>query len=76
NHGRGVSTELMTRLDVEAAFKLADQEGSEVIVERFIKGDEHRLLIVGGKLAAAARGESVSVIGDGSSTVRQLIDLQ
>lgn len=76
NHGRGVSTELMTRADVEAAYKLADEEGSEVIVERFIRGNEHRLLIVGGKLAAAARGESVSVIGDGVSTIRQLIDIQ
>lgn len=76
NHGRGVSTELMTRAEVETAFKLADAEGSEVIVERFIRGNEHRLLIVGGRLAAAARGESVSVIGDGGSTIRQLIDLQ
>ncbi|OIR02469.1 cyanophycin synthetase [mine drainage metagenome] len=76
NHGRGVSTELMTRAEVEAAFKLADAEGSEVIVERFIRGNEHRLLIVDGKLAAAARGEFVSVVGDGSSTIRCLIDLQ
>lgn len=76
NHGRGVSTELMTRTEVEAAFKLADEEGSEVIVERFIRGNEHRLLIVGGKLAAAARGESVSVIGNGALTIRELIDLQ
>ena len=76
NHGRGVSTELMTRADVEAAFNLADAEGSEVLVERFVRGNEHRLLIVGGKLAAAARGESVSVMGDGISSIRQLIDLQ
>ena len=76
NHGRGVSTELMTREDVYSAFILADKEGSEVIVERFIHGNEHRLLIVGGKLAAAARGEPVSVVGDGTSTIRQLIDLQ
>ncbi len=75
NHGRGVTTELMTRAEVEAAFQLADAEGSEVIVERFVRGNEHRLLIVGGKLAAAARGESVSVIGDGVSSIRQLIDL-
>lgn len=75
NHGRGVSTELMTRSEIEAAFKLADAEGSEVIVERFVRGNEHRLLIVGGKLAAAARGESVSVVGDGHSSIRQLITL-
>jgi len=76
NHGRGVSVDLMTRAEVEAAFKLADTEGSEVLVERFVRGNEHRVLIVGGKLAAAARGESVSVVGDGSSTIRQLIDRQ
>ena len=76
NHGRGVSTELMTREEIEAAYHLADAEGSEVIVERFIRGNEHRLLVVGGKLAAAARGESLWVLGDGHATIRQLIDTQ
>ncbi|MDP1594323.1 MAG: cyanophycin synthetase [Gallionella sp.] len=76
NHGRGVSTELMTREEVETAFRLADEEGSEVIVERFVRGNEHRLLVVGGRLAAAARGESVFVSGDGRSTLAELIDAQ
>ena len=76
NHARGVSMELMTRAEVEAAYHLADAEGSEVIVERFIRGNEHRLLVVGGKLAAAVRGESISVVADGVSSIRQLIDLQ
>jgi cyanophycin synthetase len=76
NHGRGVSTELITREEIEAAFHLADAEGSEVIVERFIRGNEHRLLVVGGRLAAAARGESLSVVADGHATIRQLIDTQ
>jgi len=76
NHGRGVSTELMTREEVETAFRLADEEGSEVIVERFVRGNEHRLLVVGGRLAAAARGESVFVSGNGRSTLAELIDAQ
>ncbi|MEQ1600890.1 MAG: cyanophycin synthetase [Methylophilaceae bacterium] len=76
NHGRGVSTDLMTREEVETAFQLARNEGSEVIVERFVQGNEHRLLIVGGRLAAAARGESVSVVADGVASIRQLIDTQ
>lgn len=76
NHGRGVSTELMTRAEVEAAYRLADAEGSAVMVERFVRGDEHRLLVVGGRLAAAARGESVSLVADGQATIRQLIDSQ
>lgn len=76
NHGRGVSTELMTREEVAAAYQLADAEGSEVIVERFIPGNEHRLLVIGGQVAAAAKGETVSIIGDGQSSIGQLIDTQ
>lgn len=76
NHGRGVTTELMQRKEIEAAYTLALGEGSDVIVERFIKGNEHRMLVVAGKLVAAARGESASVVGDGRSTIKQLIDSQ
>jgi cyanophycin synthetase len=76
NHGRGVSTELMKRAEIEAAFNIALVEGSEVIVERFIRGNEHRMLVVAGRLVAAARGEAASVTGDGSSTIKQLIDSQ
>lgn len=76
NHGRGVTTELMTREEVAAAYQLAVDEGSGVIVERFVRGNEHRLLVVGGRVVAAARGESASVTGDGRSTVTELIDNQ
>lgn len=76
NHGRGVFTNLMTRAEVEAAYAGAIEQGSGVIVERFIRGDEHRLLVVGGKLVAAARGETASVTGDGASTIKELVDIQ
>jgi cyanophycin synthetase len=46
------------------------------LVERFVRGCEHRLLVVGGKVVAASRGEAAWVIGDGSSTVEQLIETQ
>ena len=76
NHGRGVSLELTERADIEAAFKIAETEGSEVIVERHVRGDEHRLLIVGGKLVAAAKGESLWITGNGRDTVARLIEDQ
>lgn len=76
NHGRGVSLELNTREEVAAAFAVAEPEGSDVMVERFIRGHEHRLLVVGGQVVAAARGEIITVTGDGESTVAQLIDSQ
>ncbi|MDQ7988290.1 MAG: cyanophycin synthetase [Candidatus Dactylopiibacterium sp.] len=76
NHARGVSLELMTEEEVKAAFPVAEAEGSDVIVERFIRGSEHRLLVVGGKVVAAGRGEHISITGDGVSSVRALIDSQ
>ncbi len=76
NHGRGVFTCLTSQAQIEAAYAVAVDEGSGVMVERFIEGDEHRLLVVGGKLVAAARGEAAMVVGDGVSTVLQLIESQ
>ncbi len=76
NHARGVFTNLMAREGVESAYVAAVEEGSGVIVERYVRGSEHRLLVIGGKLAAAARGETATVVGDGRSTIDQLIDLQ
>ncbi len=76
NHGRGVSTDLKTREEVEAAYRLALNEGSGVIVERFVPGDEHRLLVVGGRVVAAAKGQTAWVVGDGRTTILQLIDRQ
>ncbi|MBI4988147.1 MAG: cyanophycin synthetase [Rhodocyclales bacterium] len=76
NHARGVSLELTSREQVEAAYHVALAEGSEVMVERYIPGVEHRLLVVGNRLVAATRGEIASVVGDGKSTIVELIESQ
>ncbi|WP_404992731.1 cyanophycin synthetase [Cupriavidus pauculus] len=76
NHGRGVFTNLMTREEVETAYGVAIEEGNGVIVERFIPGNEHRLLIVGGRMVACAMGETASVVGDGKHTIDELIESQ
>ncbi|ALM81800.1 cyanophycin synthetase [Bordetella sp. N] len=76
NHGRGVFTNLTTYEEVASAYSVADEEGSGVMVERFVVGNEHRLLVVGDRMVAAARGEPAWVVGDGVSTIDQLIDSQ
>lgn len=78
NHGRGVTLNLMTENDVREAYELAARKGDSksVIVERYITGDEHRVLIVGNKLVAAAKGESLWVTGDGQASVKQLVGTQ
>lgn len=78
NHGRGVSLDLSTEIDVHKAFALADRKGggSAVIVEQFIPGNEHRILVVGKKVVAVAAGESAWVTGDGSANIIELVDAQ
>ncbi|RNF29992.1 cyanophycin synthetase [Massilia aurea] len=78
NHGRGVSLNLLTELEVKAAYTIASEEGESksVLVERYVTGNEHRLLVVGRKVVAAARGESVWVTGDGRQNVAELCETQ
>jgi cyanophycin synthetase len=76
NHGRGVFIDLNDKEEIDAAYVMAEKEGSGVIVEKFIRGDEHRLLVVGNRLIAAAHGESAWVVGDGVSKITELVDVQ
>jgi cyanophycin synthetase len=76
NHGRGVFTNLNSREELEPAYAVAQEEGSGVLVERFVAGNEHRLLVVGGRMVAAARGEPAWIVGDGEHTVQDLVELQ
>jgi cyanophycin synthetase len=74
NHGRGVSTNLMTPEEVEVAFDKAAEHGRNIIVEDYIEGFDHRLLVVNGKLVAAAKRMPGHVIGDGKQTIEALVD--
>lgn len=76
NHGRGVFTNLTKEDEVRAAYLSAAEEGSGVIVERFVPGNEHRLLVVGNRMVAAMYGKAAIVVGDGRSNVVELIESQ
>ena len=73
NQGKGISTNLTDPTAIEQAFTRARQFSSRVIVEQFIEGADYRLLIVDGKMVAAAHREPPYVIGDGVSTITMLI---
>ena len=74
SQGRGVTVDVQTREQLEAAWSAAYEISGDVIVERYIPGDDYRLLVVDGKLVAAARRDPPQVIGDGRQTVRELVD--
>ncbi|AMP06023.1 cyanophycin synthetase [Collimonas pratensis] len=74
NQGKGVAVNISAREQVMAAFAVAAEICSEVIVERYLPGHDFRLLVVGNHLVAAARRDPPQVIGDGVRTIRQLVD--
>jgi cyanophycin synthetase len=74
NQGKGVTVNISTREDIEAAFHNAAKFRDEVMVERFLPGSDYRLLVVGDQLVAAARREPPLVIGDGQHTVSELVE--
>ncbi len=74
NQGKGVAVNLKTREEVIAGFNSALEFRDDIMVERYLPGSDYRLLVVGDKMVAAARREPPLVVGDGKSTVRQLVD--
>ncbi len=74
NHGRGVSIDLKDTDAVRAAFGQAREHSRGVLVESFIEGLDHRLLVVDGQLVAASKRVPGHVVGDGSSTIEELVE--
>src|SRR5271169_5761049 len=62
NHGRGISIRLTSDEEVAQGFAVAREHSRSVIVETFLEGDDHRLLVVNGELVAATRHTIVQLI--------------
>ncbi|HEU0052778.1 MAG TPA: hypothetical protein VFQ39_06360, partial [Longimicrobium sp.] len=74
SHGRGISGRLDDEAGVRRAWPVAAEYGRRVVVERFVEGRDHRVLVVGGKVAAVAERVPAHVVGDGEKSVCELID--
>jgi cyanophycin synthetase len=74
NHGRGITINLCTDDEVRAGFEAAREHSRSVIVESFVAGDDHRLLVINGELVAATRRTPGHVVGDGSRTIAELVE--
>lgn len=75
NQGKGVSVNLQNEIEVRGAYTIAQQFGSEALVERYIEGYDYRLLVINGKLVAASRRDPAQVVGDGHHTVAELVEI-
>jgi len=75
NHGKGVSINLTTPEQVRTAFEQAYEYSSVVIVETFQEGNDYRILVVDGKVVAAAQRVPGHVVGDGKHTLAELVEI-
>ncbi|MCP2730327.1 cyanophycin synthetase [Limnofasciculus baicalensis] len=74
NHGRGITIDIRDWEESQKAYDIAKEVSRAVIVERYYAGFDHRVLVINGKVAAVAQRIPAHVIGDGHSTVQELID--
>lgn len=76
NQGKGVTLDLTTANDVKRAFHHAQQYSSSVLIEELLQGKNYRVLVIGGKMAAASERQSGKVIGDGRHSLQDLVDIE
>ncbi len=74
NHGRGITTNVQNWEDALEAYHAAKHVSRSVIIEKYIIGEDYRLLVINYKLVAAAKRTPAHVIGNGKSTIQELID--
>lgn len=75
-HGLGVSTDLRTESEVRTAIATLNTtkfRGKSFVVEEFVQGDDYRLLVVGDRVVSVVLKRAASVVGDGFSTVVELV---
>ncbi len=75
NQGKGISVNLTTEEQVRHAYRVAIEFRDDIMVEKFLPGHDWRMLVIGDKLIAAARRDPPLVIGDGTHTVRELVNI-
>lgn len=75
NQGKGVFLNLKTNEEIKEAYREASKFSNGIIVEKFVKGRDFRILVVGDKVCAVAERLPASVTGDGKHTIKELVDI-
>jgi len=74
NHGRGATTNIRNKADAVVAFEAAKEHSRSVIVEKFVTGNDYRLLVINYQFVAAAIRTPASIVGDGKLNIQELIN--
>lgn len=73
NHGRGITVNIQDYEHALEAFHAAKEVSRRVIVEKFITGEDYRVLVINNVLVAAAKRTPAHVVGDGKLTIEELV---
>lgn len=74
--GRGVTVNILSEELAKEAYKKASALNENVVVEKYIKGKDYRLLVVDKKVVAASIKLPAHVVGNGINNIEELIELE
>ncbi|NPA75113.1 MAG: cyanophycin synthetase [Euryarchaeota archaeon] len=74
HHGKGVISDIKEDREVKLAFLVASKYSRKVMIEEHLTGDDYRFLVINGKVVAASKRIPPYIIGDGKSTIKELVD--
>ncbi|MEF2175169.1 MAG: hypothetical protein V3575_01750 [Candidatus Absconditabacteria bacterium] len=74
NHGIGISMKIKSVEMLEEGIKEGFKYSSKIIIQRQIKGKDHRILVVGNKVVAGIKKTPCKIIGNGINTIKELIE--
>lgn len=75
NYGTGISVfdRKASKQEILTAIEYAFKFDTNVLIEEFAKGMEYRFLVIDGKCLSVAHRRAASVVGDGKSTIKELM---
>jgi cyanophycin synthetase len=74
NQGKGVTVNITSEEQLRKAYEVAATFRDDILVERYMPGNDFRLLVVGDRLVAAARRDPPKVVGDGIHNIAWLVE--
>ncbi len=74
--GKGISVDLRTPEEVETAVAAAREVCADVLLETYFEGEDLRIVVIDNMVVATALRRPATVIGDGATTIRDLIAAQ
>ena len=76
NQGKGVCVNINSERELQEGYIIASKYSKDVMVEKYIKGNDYRVLVVGDNVVAVSKRMPPFIVGNGTSTIKQLIDIE